>query len=254
MRNFGLIKEGFISLMLEGMKTNDVEKKRTYKQFVSAIKNSPILKKQAKIYSILEGISEIDDDDKKDRLINETYKMITDEDRKAMFVENMYLAKTLFDHNVDLTELDYVKKDLHESITNVMFLPRNVNNIKKLTESQHYLVTNNIKPTRKVLKETKDVVSPKAIMKVAIEKIYNTYPTLSEGDYQLVASVLLGESKQQKKIFNGLVAECTERLNNSKDVDKTLLESVKTKLESMEYKPETYLDDILKLTELKSSF
>lgn len=251
MKNFGIIKEAYVNLMLEGMKTNDKNKKNLYHKFLSKIKSNPILKQQAKLYSLLENIS-AEEDGKKEFIINEAVKSIDDNDRKKMFVENINLAKDLFENNVDFSELKYEKQKLHEAISNVLFLKRNVQNIKVLAESKHYLETNTIKPTEKIIKPS--VVSPKAIMEVAIDKIYKSYPELSGDDYKLVGSVLLGDVKEKEKNFNGLVSECRDKLSGTKDIDNELLESALNKLDSMAFNNDTFIDDILKLNELKNSF
>lgn len=256
MKNFGLLKEAYMEIMLEGLKTGDIDKKNTFKKFIKSIKYNPILKKQAKFYSLLESVRDLDND-KQDDFINEAISMISNSDKKEMIKENILLSQILFEYNIDLTELNYEKKELHESISNLLFLKPELKNLKTLSESKNiirqkreFIIENKTK------KSDEDYLPTKVILKTAVNKINKSFPSLSENEIKIIASVLNGNINEQKAIFDELKKECETNILDKKEEisEQGLLETALAKLSGMEYSPKTYQTDIVKIMSLKNSF
>ena len=56
MQNFGKIKNAFSEILAEGIASNDVAKKKLFKQYVKTLRESDILKTQFLVYENIEKI------------------------------------------------------------------------------------------------------------------------------------------------------------------------------------------------------
>lgn len=252
MRNFGIIREAYNRLMIEGLISNDQSKKDTYKTFLKNVSKSPILKKQVRFYNLMENIHTIDEDSR-DIYINECLNSVfTKDDINNIINENATILIPLFEHEVDLESFQYDKRELHENITKLLHVNKTSDNIKTIVEGKSFL--KKYITTGNVIKNDKDILPTKVILETAILKINSTYPNITKEDAKIITSVMTNNVSEQQNIFNDLLSECNKIIDNiSSDISSDLLNNAKNKLSEMVYNKDTFKYDVVKLIELKES-
>ena len=99
---------------------------------------------------------------------------------------------------------------------------------------------------------------PSVLTKMAINRFNLKYSDISEGEKDIIKSVLNGTEKNKKDVYENLKIECIDlidnKLNENTDLDlKDKMLKVKDKLLRMSYNPNEYVGNIDKVYQLKQS-
>lgn len=253
MKNFGLLKEGYIKLMLEGLANKDKSKIQIFRKFKKSLKTNPIYKKQNNMFNLLESINDVDDEFK-DMYVNEAIDIVDNINEDDLLRENILLVNELMENNIDLSTIEYDEKNMHESITNYAYLPRYNKNFKFIVESKKNIM--DYKPT---ILETKDVVvenviPPSMIFEMMMMSIRSKYPSLTLLEARVIASNLSSDETLKENLFNEVLLEAKstieELMESNIDGLGDRLKETQDKLNEMVFINETYIDDMCKLIEL----
>ena len=253
MQNFGKIKNMFNSLLVEAMVTNDVEKKKLFKEYVQSIKTNEVLKAQFLVYDNIETKVEVNEH-KATEFVKANIEVLNKYPKAKILEENNKLLGKLKTASVND---NYELAQLHEDISTLIFADRNPKNVdcivESLTSIVDYIKENEIK--------NKDVVEapvlPNSVVsEIIVNKFNEKYSELTEDEQRVLKSIIDADDNGKKEIFKALTRECVEL------VDKHLVESevetkekllmTKDRLLRLEYVEESFITDISKLIELKS--
>lgn len=255
MKNFGLIKEGYVVLLAEAISTDNKEMKKAFRGFVKNVKSNPILKTQKNVFKLLENVSEVEPEFR-DMYISESVAELNNIDTDQITTENVKLLEPLLEFGLDLTALDYEDKHLHECITNYIHLTRSPKTMKQITESKMVILKNErINESVPTISES-EIVQPSTINTLMERKLKTKYADLSETELKIIKSVLSGNKTIQESIYDELKEECqkivTELKNNNELFEfENMLNNAQSKLNEMAFNQESYVDDVTTLIELK---
>lgn len=254
MKNFGLIQEGYIKLMQEGLAENNKAKQKIFAKFIKTIKNSPILKKQKNVFNLLEQVNSVDSEFI-EMYLTEASNILSDIDNELIVAENIKLLSPLIEHNINLNEIEYDEKNIHESITDFLYLPREPKTFNRIVESKHRII--NFQPiVENFIEDNSKVFLPSMINELMVKTFETKYSNLSLLETKLLATIVNNDVNEQKHLFETMLAECKDVVDKMLENDELSdihedLESSKEKLSKMNFVSETYLDDMCELIELK---
>lgn len=261
--NFGFIKDALVksttSLYLNESKIND-----NLKDFLKAVKSSPILTLEYIVYKNLES-KYISDDVLATRYIDENISLMKEFTKKEIIEENDKLVKFINEDNIIPKE----KENLYESIS-VMLLEYATDNKYKNVDKIHTAfetVLNHIKNNKQdVIQESKSIFEEYKdkyfnidfIFNNAINKFNEKYSHLSEGEKRILKVLIKEDITEKEEIFNTLVTESINKVNGLLKLEETSetankLQKVKQKLTEMKFNENTVVDDIIKINSLKES-
>jgi hypothetical protein len=254
MKNFGKIKESLNNILAESIiKTND-EGKDIFKKYMKMLKENEILKSQYIIYDNLEKQNFSDS--------SEALEYV----KESIDVLKSYSKEDILKSNNELTKLivkeskfggDYRYEELHNNISFLIFTDKKATNIDKINESRSF-IKNHLLTDKKEGVVTESVnLPPSVLTKLSLEKFNRKYENISESEKKIIKSLLNGDNETKEKVFNELVRECIDVIDNKLqeseiDVKEKLL-NAKDKLLRMEYDSENYRTDINKVYNLKES-
>lgn len=254
MQNFGKIKNTFNTLIAEGIFKKDEKSKKIFKKYLKTIKESEILKTQFLIYNNIEN--KVDNDPFSASLyVSENIKLLESFDKKQILDENKKLVKLLEDSEIDG---EYDLNSLHESISNLIFLKRNAQNIDKITSEIKNVSKFIISNKEKQISESKYV--PNSMLGNFLVKNFNEkYSSINESDKEILDILINKDFNGKKEFYQKLSEDCVNLINkkiqenSSDDVEK--LEKVKNKLvEDIDILNENNLiEKLTKVIELKNN-
>lgn len=213
MQNFGKIKNAFSEILAEGIASNDVAKKKLFKQYVKTLKESNILKTQFLVYENIENIVE-NDQFSANLIINENLSLLTKFNKKDILKENEKLISLSEDVKNKLDEsYDVRLSDLHESISNLIFLdktPKTVNEIAKNTKNVlGYITTNKVK----TIEESYDVPNS-MLSSILVEKYNEKYSELTETEKEVIKVLIESTDEQKLQVYAKISRECIDLIDN----------------------------------------
>jgi hypothetical protein len=255
MQNFGKIKNAFSEILAEGIASNDVAKKKLFKKYIKALKESNILKTQFLVYENIENVIE-NDQFSANLIVNENISLLNKFNKKDILKENEKLVSLSEDVKNKLEEsYDDKLSDLHESISNLVFLDKNtktVNEIAKNTKNVLGYITTN-KP--RVIEETYDVPNS-MLSSILVEKYNDRYSELTETEKEVIKILIESTDEEKLEVYTKINRECIDLIDNKlteSDLDtKDRLLRVKDKLlrNNIEMNEE-FPKNISKLVDLK---
>jgi hypothetical protein len=255
MQNFGKIKNAFSEILAEGIASNDVAKKKLLKKYVKTLKESEILKTQFLVYENIENAVEADQFTA-NLIISENLSLLDKYSKKDLIKENQKLLSLSEEIAVKANE-SYEKRleDLHESISNLIFLGKNASTINEATKNRKnvldFINTNKVK----VVEESYDVPNS-MLSSILVEKYNERYSELSETEKEVVKVLIESDNDKKIEVYTKISRECIdlidEKLNESDLETKDRLLKVKDKLlrNTVELN-EDFQKNISKLVELK---
>lgn len=254
MKNFGLIKEGYVALLSEAIVSQDKEMKKAFRSFVKSVKSNPILKAQKNVFKLLENVSDVEDEFKS-MYISEAVDVLKNIDEEEIVTENVKLLAPLLEFGLDLTKVEYDEKNLHECITDYVYTARTPKTMNRIVESKSVILTH--KPMITETKETESaIILPSQLVMIMEEKFKRNYSELNETEIKIIKSAISGNKTIQESLFNELKTECQTMVNDLKE-NEELVEFVDTltqtqdKLNEMQFNEDNYVDDMHTLLELK---
>ena len=255
MQNFGKIKNAFSEILAEGIASNDVAKKKLFKQYVKTLRESDILKTQFLVYENIENIVE-NDQFSANLIINENLNLLNKFNKKDILKENQKLISLSEDVKNRLEEsYDDKLSDLHESVSKLVFsdrTPKTVNEIAKNTKNVlDYITTNKAR----VVEETYEVPNS-MLSSILVEKYNERYSELTETEREVIKVLIESTDEEKLEVYTKITRECIDLIDNKlteSDLDtKDRLLRVKDKLlrNNIELN-EDFSKNISKLVDLK---
>jgi len=254
MENFGKIMNIFNNILAEGISKKDTNSKTLFKKYLKAIKESDILRTQFLVYNNIE--TWVDDDVMSSHLfISENLRLLEKFKKADIIKENKKLVDLLGSKPTDAT---YALSDLHESISNLVFLkrvPENVagitENIKKVTK---HIINNN---KAKVVNESFDLPNS-MITNLMLGKFNEKYGSLDEADRKILTMLINSTLDEKKDYYSTVASECIalidsmlkESNNDSKD---KLLQAKDRLAQKVDLNEDNFTTKVYKLIELKNN-
>jgi len=254
MVNFGIIKDTFNNILSESIiKKNDTDKK-IFKKYLKLLKENQILKTQYFIYKNLDS-----------------KKFTTESDAKFYIKENIDLLKKLDKekiniHNKKLLSLlknkEMIKEnsELYNHIDILVSTKKDPTTLDKIYHSINYIKNRMLEESIEVVTEEYESVNlpPSVLTKMAVNRFNSKYADISEDEKVILKSILNGSEENKKNVYENLKIECIDlidkKLQENTDLgmkDKML--KVKDKLLRLSYNPNSYVDNIDKVYQLKQS-
>ena len=253
MKNFGEIKNKFNDILIESIIKKDNDGKKTFGKFINMLKENVILKTQYRIFDNIENKYFDNSGDAKD-YIKENLSLLSKYTRKEIKEANKKLASIIsFKRGKE-----YENKELHENISKVIFTVKTPKTLDMILESINTLRDH--MTTERVIVENKIErvdLPPSVLTKMVVNKFNSKYEDITEGEKNILKSILNGTEKDRETVYINIIRECIDTIDNrlvESDVDiKEKLLNAKDKLLRMEYNKETYNTDISRVYELKQS-
>jgi len=214
MENFGLIKNKFNSILVEGISTKNDKYKKLFKKYIKTIKESEILKTQFFVYdnieknndkntlsaniSVLENIRLMDKFNKND-ILKENKKLID-------LYENL-------DYKGD-TSCDEKLVSLYESISFLILNKKNhktVNEISNIVNNIATFITEN-----KVsdINSDDNIDIPNSVLEnVLFEKFKTKYSSITESEKELLTLLLNSTDDKKIETYKKYTNECVNIIN-----------------------------------------
>jgi hypothetical protein len=148
---------------------------------------------------------------------------------------------------------DYDNKELHESITYLIFKETTPTTIQEVTKCRMALVDYISENKAKVIVETPEVPTS-MLANIAVDRFNERYADLTEDEHKVLNVILeAGNSDGKEKVFKETIMSCIDSVNAriEESTNKEKLLNVKERLLSTKYISETFTDDITKLLDLK---
>lgn len=224
------------------------------REYSLLIMNNKHLLKEYKIFNFIE--SQQDCENLKDIII-ESVNMLNDIDKKELSKAHLKLEAFMSENNIKQIE-DIKNEKLFEEIHSLAFMKKNIKTINERVDKINNIVSlikSNVVP---ITEEIEINEHNQGFYKFVIDKFNKKYLTeLSENEqtmFKIITSAK--DSEERKSLFEKEKDECLrladEYLNEDiDDVTKEKIEMVKAKLSEQKYIPESYLDDIVSLIDLK---
>ena len=150
------------------------------------------------------------------------------------------------------------KKELYESIHNLITLEKKAETINTLHESFEY-VKNWLTTPKEIVETKKPKVNANKFLNVAVEKYNEKYSTLSEEDKKVLKTIMSSNNEEKETLLKDMVKESITLINSALkeygsnlEVKSKLLEA-KDVVYNIEFNENTYKEDISKIYDLKKS-
>lgn len=253
MQNFGKIKNAFHEILVESILDKDAEKKKIIKRFIKAISESEVLKSQFLIYNNIE--TRVDSNPLFANLfVTENIKILNKFKKDEIISENTKLVNMSQMIKSKLDD-DYDNKNLHESISSLIFSESKPETVKEITENRLFIVNyinENVVTDKQPV--SNDGLPTSLIANLAVDKFNEKYANLTEDEHRVLNLVLCdGDEDNRRKVFEDVLNKCISgvnvKLKNGDNRDKLL--DVKEKLLNTNYNNKTFSEDIVKLLDLK---
>jgi hypothetical protein len=251
MQNFGKIKNAFNDILVESIIDKNVEKRKVVKRFIRAISESKILRAQFLIYNNIEN--RVDENQFSANLfVTENINILSKYSKEVILAENAKLVN-LSQMVKSRLDSDYDKKDLHESITKLIFTKTTPTTVQEVTKCRLSIVSYINENKDRVLTETPEIPTS-LLANLAVDKFNEKYADLTEDEHKVLNVILENDNIEAKeKVFNETVRACIDSVNDrmKESTSKEKLLDVKDKLLRTSFVNETFSDEIVKLLDLK---
>ena len=249
--NFGTIKNIYAKSLIDSYVTESKKdaNKTKYKEFIKTITESPILRTQFIVYKNIENgyfpseVSAVE-------YLKENISLFDSFNKKDIVKENQKLTKGL--KTVE-------SEKIHEALHNLIILEKKAETINQLHES--FEVLKKWLTTPKNISEStkKTNVDPNKFLEIVTQKYNEKYSTISEEEKKILKTILSENESEKETTLKEMIKETISLINKSLkefgsnlDVKEKLLDA-KDVMYSLEYKKETFKEDILKVYDLKSN-
>lgn len=251
MQNFGKIKNAFNDILVESIIDKDVEKRKVVKRYIRAISESKILKAQFLIYNNIEA--RVDENQFSANLfVTENINILNKFTKEAIIAENSKLVN-MSQMVKSRLESEYDKKDLHESITKLIFMKTTPSTVQEVTKNRLSIINYINENKEKIVVETPEIPTS-MLANLAVDKFNEKYVDLTEDEHKVLNVILEADNEDaRKEVFNETVRGCIDSVNIKlkESTNKEKLLDVKDKLLRTSFTNESFSDDITKLLDLK---
>lgn len=249
-KNFGYIKNVYNNLLAENVMSKDKNTKKNFQKYVKSIKENEILKTQFLVYTNIETKIE-SDFNKASMFVKENIDLFNKFNKKDIFECNKQLVLDLLFEQV----VDDERKELHESISTLIFTDRTPNTIDAIVEAMNtvvnYIINN--KPT--VIAEAIELPNS-LIASMMVDKYNERYSSLEESERKILKVFIESSEEENIQVYKDMLSECITLINENLNTDdlkvKEKLLKIKEKLlNDSQVISEDYIKNITKLIELK---
>jgi len=251
MKKFGELKNAFSEIFIESYIRKDENLKRIFQNYLKLLKEDRTLKTQAIVYGNLEK-AHFDDDGKTILFIKENLELLKSLKQSEVKKANSKLEKLLESVKIEINYPEKYKK-LHENIDNAVSTKFNIDLVIESTDNIKEYIKNNKKEN--TIEEAK--VPTKLLAKLSTKKFNEKYQDLSEDEKKIIQAVIKNDETLKKETFNEVKKECFDLVNEqikTNDLElKNKLLDVKFKLTETTYKPDSFVQDIEKLINLRET-
>lgn len=251
-QNFGKIKDGFNSILVESIITKDATKKEVFKKYLDTLKENEILKTQFLVYTNLENKVELDES-KALCYVKENIDLFSKFKKKDIIEANSKLVNTV----VFEQESNDEKSELYENISKLIFTNKNPNNIDEIVEATNKVVKYIIGNKQKVVNERIDLPNS-MISSIMVDKYNEKYSSLDESEKQVLKVLIDSNDEQKKTVYTNIVRECIDLINeklttSDLETKDKLLRAKDKLLNDKQEVNEDFIKNISKLVELRGS-
>ena len=253
MKNFGLIKNSFNTILSESIGGKDLSSKSLFKNYLKQIKESEILKTQFLIYKNIEDTVELNETNAIE-FVKENIALMQKFTKEEILDANKNLASEIpsslaLDNIYENSKI----KNLHENISKLILIKKSPNTVGEIVESTIKVATYINNNKTKIVNE--DLGIPNSLIaNIAVDKFNEKYESLNESDKTVVKLVIESDANSRCDFFNESVKSCLSLINNRlKDSDVSVKESLlaaKENLLNREFNDTTFVKDIAKILEL----
>tara|TARA_B100000963_G_scaffold334589_1_gene327916 strand:- start:2403 stop:3170 length:768 start_codon:yes stop_codon:yes gene_type:complete len=250
MNNFGNIKDTFNNILSNSLLTKNKKGKEIFSKFIKLLKEDSNLKNEYLLFKNLTSV----------RFDNES-------DAKYFIKENINLLKNnnatkgikKLESILEGNEIVKDNSEIYEHINILRNTKKTPENIINIQESLNFLTNNMLKEVIVEEEEFDKVdIPPSILTKMATNRFNLKYQDITEGEKEIIKTILNGSDEDKKEVYKNLKTECIDiidkKLNENVDLDiKDKLLKVKDKLLRMTYNPDEYVKDINSVYELKNS-
>ncbi len=259
--NFGNIKDIYAKFLVDSYlnESKQSKHKKHYKNFIKMISENQILRTQFIVYKNIENgylTSEVSASD----YLKENISLFDKFSKRDIIRENeRLLSKTPSDYLFEQGYVGYTeKKELYESIHNLITLEKKAETINTLHESFEY-IKNWLTTPKEIVETKKPKVNANKFLNVAVEKYNEKYSTLSEEDKKVLKTIMSSNNEEKETLLKDMVKESITLINSALkeygsnlEVKSKLLEA-KDVVYNIEFNVDTYKEDISKIYDLKKS-
>tara|TARA_Y100000589_G_C27184975_1_gene642288 strand:- start:2398 stop:3165 length:768 start_codon:yes stop_codon:yes gene_type:complete len=250
MNNFGNIKDTFNDILTESLLNKDKKGKKLFSQYLNILKEDNNLRNE---YLIFKNLTSVKFKNETDAIhfINENIELLKNNDSSQGLKK---LKSLLKGKNINVSN-----SELYEHINTLRNTEKTPETLIKLQKSLNYLSENMLKEVVVEKNEFDTVdVPPSVLTKMATNRFNLKYQDITEGEKEIIKTILNGNDEDKKEVYNNLKTECIDiidkKLNENVDLDiKDKLLKVKDKLLRMTYSSDEYVKDINNVYELKNS-
>ena len=221
------------------------------KRFIRAISESKILKAQFLIYNNIE--TRVDENQFSANLfITENVNLLSKFKKEDIIAENAKLVNQSQMVKVRL-ESEYNKKELHESLSDLIFKETTPSTIQEVTKCRMGVVKYINENKEKVIVESPEVPTS-MLANLAVDRFNDKYSDLTEDEHKVLNVIVESDNgESREKVFKETIMSCIDSVNDrlTESTNKEKLLTVKERLLNTEYVSETFSEEIVKLLDLK---
>lgn len=254
MKNFGLIKDSFNTILSESIGNKGLDSKLVFKGYLKQIKENKVLRTQFLIYKNIEDKVEVNET-KAIEFIKENISLMDKFSKKEIMEANELLASKIpsnfdFENGVyDNVEL----KELHENISELILTKKTPNTVGTIVETTLNIAKYINNNKARVITESSGIPTS-LIANLAIEKYNEKYSSLNETQQKAVRLIVDSNEQARCDFFNESVKQCISQINDKlKDSDTSIKESLLSAKENLldrKFNDNTFITDISKILEL----
>ena len=253
MQNFGELNHIVMEFLAEGVSTNKETNKKLFKKFMRTLKENKVLRDEFLVYNNLQ--SRVGGEDANiSEFIKENVRLMEGYSKKQINEANTKLASLIVGANVANPENPFTK--LHEAIHQLMVEKANLKNVDARLSARDIIVEH-IKNNKPPSRGSEDYLPTDLMAKIMVENFNRKYDKLSEDTKSLLKSIIGSPVEGREVIFKDLVRECVDLVNeNITEADLTVKEkllSAKDRLLRLKYDGETFITEVAKLLDLKTT-
>lgn len=250
-KNFGAIKEGFNSLLIDGILTKNKDKKDLFKKYINKINENEILKTQFLVYTNIE--KKVEPNQKKaEMFVNECINLFSKYKKKDILDANEKLSKIL-----PLIESEFKVPDLYEHITSLILTEKKASTIDTIVDATSKIVDYIVNNKENVVSEQINLPNS-TVSAIMVQKYNDKYSDLDEHEKKILKVLIDSTDDEKKEVYKDTIRECInlidEKYKSSDLEEKNKLLMVKDKIlnDSIEVN-ENFHTKISKLIELRNT-
>jgi hypothetical protein len=253
MKNFGLIKDSYNTILSESIGSKRLNSKLLFKNYLKQIKENKVLRTQFLIYKNIEDMVEVNET-KAIEYIRENISLMGKYTKQEILDANKLLESKIPTSLKEGSVYTNVKvKELHENISILILTKKTASSVGEIVEATlkvaEYINNNQVKVINEDLGVPTSLIS-----NIAVEKFNEKYISLNETERKVINLIMDSSVENRSTFFNESVKGCLTQINEKlKESDSSVKESLllaKENLLDRKFNDTTFISDISKILEL----